>query len=74
MKSKWQKRSSSLVKSCCQSTELANQLEQFISNIENKANLDEQQSGEKLLKSLTDTFEKLNQSIEQGIEQVETEK
>jgi len=56
------------------STELANQLEQFISNIENKANLDEQQSGEKLLKSLTDTFEKLNQSIEQGIEQVETEK
>ena len=51
------------------STELANQLEQFISNIENTANLDEQQSGEKLLESLTETFEKLNDSISDGVKQ-----
>jgi len=56
------------------STELVGQLEQFIVNIEDNANLSELQSGEKLLQSLTNTFEKLNESIEEGTKQVEIEK
>jgi len=51
------------------STELVGQLEQFISNIESNAGSGEQQTGEKLLQSLVDTFEKLNKSIEEGAEQ-----
>ena len=48
------------------STELVQQLEQFIVNIEESANLMDQQSGEKILESLAETFEKLNESIEEG--------
>jgi len=51
------------------STELVKQLEQFVVNIEEKANLSEQQSGEKILESLVETFEKMNQSIEEGVEE-----
>jgi len=50
-------------------TELVKQLEKFVVNIEEKANLSEQQSGEKILESLVETFEKMNQSIEKGVEE-----
>jgi len=50
------------------STELVGQLEQFIVNIETNADLGEQQTGEKFLQSLVDTFEKLNKSIQEGAE------
>ena len=50
------------------STELVGQLEQFIVNIEENTNFDEQQTGERFLQSLIGTFEKLNQSIEEGAE------
>jgi len=51
------------------STELVAQLEKFIVNIEENADINEQQTGEQFLQSLVDTFEKLNQSIEEGVEQ-----
>lgn len=51
------------------STELVFQLEKFIVNIEKNADLNEQKTGEKFLESLVDTFEKLNQSIEDGVEE-----
>ena len=51
------------------STELVGQLEQFITNIEKNMDVNEKQTGEKLLQSLNNTFEKLNQSIESGVNQ-----
>jgi len=50
------------------SAELVKQLEQFVVNMEEKGNFSEQQSGERILQSLVETFEKMNQSIEQGVE------
>jgi len=54
------------------STELVGQLEEFISNIETHADLGDQQTGEKFLQSLVETFEKLNKSIEEGAAQGES--
>ncbi len=51
------------------SAELVKQLEYFIANVEKSANLSELQSGERIMESLVETFEKLNQSIEDGAEQ-----
>jgi len=51
------------------STELAGELEQLISELENNANLSRLKSGKKLVKSLTSTLQKLNDSIEKGAEE-----
>ena len=51
------------------SAELVKQLEQFVVNMEEKGNLSQKQSGERILQSLVETFEKMNQSIEQGVEE-----
>ena len=50
-------------------SQLVQQLEKFIANIEENVDLSEQQSGEKIIESLAETFEKLNKSIEEGAEQ-----